>query len=276
MAGGIFESYKLITKLNGKITTKSPMRIGVGRGLEVLESDLPIVKNAKGSPVIPGSSLKGFFRSNLQRILYMKFDGNSVESLLNEIFGGKENGEHASSILFHELEAEANKYKIAERKHIAIDPEKGSVKNLFDAECVMDGSTFSRCLLTARNLSPKGLALFKAVIDATNLGLTKLGGFKSRGYGSIEIKLDELKFILPGKSVDELREDVIINGLVPNKDKSCLKLSSSKFRVDNKVMIDDIEAGAQINEAPSFFGVELILREDAISKLFDELLKVVI
>jgi len=276
MAEGAFESYKLITKLSGKITTKSPMRIGAGRGLEVLESDLPVVKNTKGIPVIPGSSLKGFFRGNLQRILYMKFDSDRVESLLNEIFGGKEEGELASTVLFHELEAEANKFKIVERKHIAIDPEKGSVKNLFDVECVVDGSVFSGCLLTARNLSPKGLALLKAVIDATNFGLAKLGGFKSRGYGSIEIELDELRFILPGKSTDELKKGLTIDGLIPNREKSCLKLNSAKFRADGKMWIDNIEVEAQINEAPSFFGVEVVIRKGEISKLFDELLKVVI
>lgn len=269
----IFESYKLITKLSGRIITKSPMRIGAGRSLEVLESDLPIVKNTEGVPIIPGSSLKGFFRGTLQRILYMKFNGNRVESLLKEIFGGKEKGEHASSIFFHELEA--NKYKIAERKHIAIDPEKGSVRNLFDVECVMDGSVFSGCLLTARNLSPKGLALIKTVIDATNFGLAKLGGFKSRGYGSIEIMLDELRFVIPGKSADELREEVVIDDLVPeelNKE----KLNSARFRADSKVWIDDVEVEARINDAPQFFGVEIVLKEGEISKLLDELLKVVI
>jgi len=276
MTEGIFKTYKLITKLSGTITTRSPMRIGAGRGLEVLESDLPIVKNARGLPVIPGSSLKGFFRGNLQRILYMKFDGEGVESLLNEIFGGKEKDENTSSILFHELKAEANKYKIAERKHIAINPEKGSVRNLFDVECVMDGSMFSGCLLTARNLSPKGLALLKTVIDATNFGLAKLGGFKSRGYGSIEIRLDELRFILPGKNADELKEGLIIDGLIPNKEKSCLKLNSAKFRADGKVWIDDTEVKAQIHETPSFFGVEIVITEDEISKLFDGLLKVVV
>ncbi len=271
----IFESYKLITKLSGKITTKSPMRIGAGRGLEVLESDLPIVKNTEGVPIIPGSSLKGFFRGTLQRILYMKFNGNRVESLLKEIFGGKEKGEHASSIFFHELEA--NKYKIAERKHIAIDPERGSAKrgSLFSPECIMDGSVFSGCLLTARNLSPKGLALIKTVIDATNFGLAKLGGFKSRGYGSIEIMLDELRFVLPGRSAEELREEVIIDGLVPEK-LNKKKLNSAKFRTDSKVWIDDVEVEAQINDAPQFFGVEIVLKEGEISKLLDELLKVVV
>jgi CRISPR-associated protein Csm3 len=272
----IFESYKLITKLSGRIITKSPMRIGAGRGLEVLESDLPIVKNTEGVPIIPGSSLKGFFRGTLQRILYMKFSNNKVESLLKEVFGGKEKGEWASAVLFHELKVEANKYKIAERKHIAIDPEKGSVRNLFDVECVMDGSVFSGCLLTARNLSPKGLALIKTVIDATNFGLAKLGGFKSRGYGSIEIMLDELRFILPGKSADELREEVVINDLVPKKELNKEKLNSARFRADSKVWIDDVEVEAQINDAPPFFGVEIVVKEDEISKLLDELLKVVV
>jgi CRISPR-associated protein Csm3 len=267
MSNNVFESYKLIAKLSGAITTKSPMRIGAGKGLEVLESDLPIVKNTKGFPVIPGSSLKGLFRGNLQRILYMKF-GKNMESLLSEIFGGKEEGECASSVLFHEIVADS--YKIAERKHIAIDPERGSARRggLFDVECVMDGSTFRGCFLTARNLSPKALALFKTVIDATNLGLIKLGGFKSRGYGSIEIRLDELRFIFPG--IDGSGE-FTINGLIPNKE----ELKSAKFSLDGKFSIDDVEVEAEISEAPSFFGTEVIIMGGEISKLFDGLLKVI-
>lgn len=272
---GAFEAYKLLAKLNGKIITKSPVRIGAGRGLEVLESDLPILKNTKGVPIILGSSLKGFFRGTLQRILYMKF-GKGVESLLNEIFGGKEENDWASAVFFHELECEAGKYTIAERKHIAIDPEKGSVSNLFDVECVLEGSTFSGCLLTARNLSPKGLALFKTVIDATNFGLAKLGGFKSRGYGEIEIKLDELRFILPGRSVDELRRGLVIDGLIPNREESCLRHNSAKFRADGNVWIDDVEIVAEVNKSPSFFGVEIVVREKEILKLLEELLKKVV
>lgn len=269
-----FSSYRLLAKLDGRIVAESPMRIGAGRSHGVLESDLPIVKDTQGTPVIPGSSLKGFFRGNLQRILYM-LNKADVEPLLNEIFGGKGEEEWASAILFHEIKAENGKYKIAERKHIAINPEKGSVSNLFDVECVMDGSTFKGTMFAARNVSPKGLALLKTVVDATNIGLARLGGFKSRGYGIIRIELDELVFILPGKSVYELKNGVTINDLIPTKFGS-IQLSSAQFKVNgDTISIDGVEVHAKVDSVPAFFGVKIIIGGEEIAKLFEKLLEMV-
>ncbi len=45
------------------------LHIGEGTSLEPVGTDLPIVKDYKGLPYIPGSSLKGIFRFNLERIL---------------------------------------------------------------------------------------------------------------------------------------------------------------------------------------------------------------
>jgi len=261
----VFETYRLISQMEGRIVTTSPFRIGAGKGLKIMESDLPVVKNASDVPVIPGSSLKGFFRGTLQRLLKLQ---NLDENILDEMFGSVADQAHASALLFHELVAE--KYVLSERKHIAIDLERGSVRRggLFNVECVMDGATFSGKIFTARNLSVKGIAMLKAVMDFANSGLSKLGGFKSRGYGSVEFKVDKFRLILPGKTVEDLRADLKINGLLPKSfDTTRIKLK------DNEVTVDNAIVEAEVKSAPSFFGVEIVVSGENVGKLFDEILE---
>jgi len=248
-----FESYRLIIYADGRIIAKSPMRIGAGRDVGAFTSDLPVVRNSKGNPVIPGSSLKGFFRGNLEKILSMK-PGLNVDKLLKQIFGGKEKEDLASAIFFHELPMKEG--KVGERKHIRINPETGAVANLFEVECVMDGAVFEGRIFTARNLNPMALALLKTVIDATNIGFTRLGGFKSRGYGEVEIKLENLKMIFPGKNLDELKRGFEVDGLLPAEmSKIYVKGNESKISINGK------EFSSKVGFNSSFFGVEAEIGE---------------
>jgi CRISPR-associated RAMP protein (TIGR02581 family) len=46
-----------------------PLHIGRGTSVEPIGSDLPVIKNPEGIPIIPGSSVKGAVRSMLERVL---------------------------------------------------------------------------------------------------------------------------------------------------------------------------------------------------------------
>lgn len=62
-------------RLSGKIVTKGPLRVGAGREAVSLGSPvgLPILRRAgSGEPYIPGTSLKGVFRSTGERLARMK------------------------------------------------------------------------------------------------------------------------------------------------------------------------------------------------------------
>jgi CRISPR-associated RAMP protein (TIGR02581 family) len=48
---------------------EKPLHIGRGASLEPIGSDLPVIKNPEGIPIIPGSSVKGAVRSMLERVL---------------------------------------------------------------------------------------------------------------------------------------------------------------------------------------------------------------
>lgn len=55
----MFDVFKNRLEITGTLTTVTALHIGVGRSTEPIGSDLPVLKDALGRPLIPGSSLKG-------------------------------------------------------------------------------------------------------------------------------------------------------------------------------------------------------------------------
>ncbi len=55
--------------IQAEFVLDKPLHIGRGTSLEPIGSDLPVIKNAEGIPIIPGSSVKGAVRSMLERVL---------------------------------------------------------------------------------------------------------------------------------------------------------------------------------------------------------------
>jgi CRISPR-associated RAMP protein (TIGR02581 family) len=65
----MFDTFKNRLKLTGTLTTITALRISAGRSTEPIGSDLPVIKDAFGKPLIPGSSFKGALRSRLESFL---------------------------------------------------------------------------------------------------------------------------------------------------------------------------------------------------------------
>lgn len=65
----MFDVFKNRLEITGTLTTVTALRISQGRSLEPIGSDLPVVKDALGKPLIPGSSFKGAMRSRLEAFL---------------------------------------------------------------------------------------------------------------------------------------------------------------------------------------------------------------
>lgn len=57
-----------LTEIEAIIVNEAPLRVGSGRGEGLGEIDAPVVRGRDGLPFIPGSSLKGVFRSWLESI----------------------------------------------------------------------------------------------------------------------------------------------------------------------------------------------------------------
>jgi CRISPR-associated RAMP protein (TIGR02581 family) len=65
----MFDTFKNRLEITGKLTTITALRISSGRSSEPIGSDLPVIKDALGNPLIPGSSFKGALRSRLESFL---------------------------------------------------------------------------------------------------------------------------------------------------------------------------------------------------------------
>ena len=65
----MFKKKKNRLELAGILTTVTALRISAGRSSEPIGSDLPVIKDALGRPLIPGSSFKGALRSRLESFL---------------------------------------------------------------------------------------------------------------------------------------------------------------------------------------------------------------
>jgi len=77
----MFDTFKNRLEITGTLWTVTALRISAGRSLEPIGSDLPVIKDALGRPLIPGSSFKGALRSRL-------------ESFLRGIFSDRHNDEN--------------------------------------------------------------------------------------------------------------------------------------------------------------------------------------
>ena len=65
-----FAQLERLVKLKGYLEVQSALHIGKGRALDPgAASDMPVIKDIKGFPFIPGSSLKGLLRSFVESVV---------------------------------------------------------------------------------------------------------------------------------------------------------------------------------------------------------------
>jgi CRISPR-associated protein Csm3 len=254
------------------ITTKSPLRIGAGRGLMIDEPDLPVIRGGNGKPVIPASSLKGVFRSSLLRLL------KEPEEKVALIFGGEvpqlsknEKFSIASPIVFCDL-MPSSKVKTFERQHIKINPVTGGVTNLFEVEYVPEDVTFEGRIM-ARNFP---LAIFSGLLNMMRIlcndDIVRIGGFKSRGYGSTEVKYAEPKVQLPQKvnfstKLGSLKNQTSQISLEVDSQRDKLKLLE---KVDEKVYRHEISIKQKQQNVLGLYNI--LLDQNEFQKIGEEVL----
>jgi CRISPR-associated RAMP protein (TIGR02581 family) len=223
-----------------KYITKSPLRIGSGKGKSPTSSvDLQVITmniNGIEVPFVPGSSLKGVFRSSSEFIarsyginacmmgegcknnydLNLQFfmKNGDFESIINtlskyclicKIFGSASYYSHVSfSDAYPKNQVPGRGVKTG----IAIDRRSGAVKMgaLYTVEFVLPGSEFEGSI-KFYNLPNYAIGLISTVINNINLGVIKIGGFKSKGFGNVEVIPKELRGnVLVGSSYENVLE----------------------------------------------------------------------
>jgi len=212
-----------VLKLNFKSIAKSPLRIGAGKAVNPFSPvDLPVLTIRFGDdlvPYIPGSSLKGVFRSTSEYIgktvglkdicmlgegCRLKYDemlqhfmkeGTAEQQIIEtlskyclicKMYGS---GTFSSHIEFSDMYPIMETVSRSIKTGIAIDRKSGAAKRgaLYQVEFLNPGSTFTGSI-TMKNLPNYAVGLISLVLDQINSGFVRVGGFKSRGFGEISLE----------------------------------------------------------------------------------------
>lgn len=223
----MFDTFKNRLEITGKLTTITALRISAGRSTEPIGTDLPVIKDALGQPLIPGSSFKGAMRSRLESFLrgidpsfaedpadftttnrnnevkdlkekYKNNDFQLTENLvemtdlISRLFGSPW---IASKFQIRDLNVVPDTWfgQYQERDGVAIDrdTETAADGKLYDFQ-VVPASTEFQFHAIIENAEEWELGLLMIGLHQFETQQIPLGGGRSRGLGVVELKIDKM------------------------------------------------------------------------------------
>ncbi|ACY18068.1 type III CRISPR-associated RAMP protein Csx7 [Haliangium ochraceum] len=223
-----FHSLRERLRLQGKLSTRTALRVGSSAGGDFDTADLPIMRDADGRPFLPGASLKGVVRSTVEALLRgasgparreadlwacdpfaMERDAKQHACGYHEPGRRKHHnteqhcaacrlfGSHlvASHARFCDalLVSSERRIPIETRDGVAIDRDLGTVHGgkKYDFEVVSPGASFA-IEVFVDNPTDWLLGLLVMGFDQLSEGFSALGGFTSRGLGRVELSWSSL------------------------------------------------------------------------------------
>jgi len=229
----MFDCFQNRLTLTGILTAETAFRIGAGRGTEVVGTDLPVVRDARGRPYIPGSSFKGALRAYIEALVRAicpnnkkaacnpvgKKDEWCLEQITEKMTDARVEEETclvcrvfgspwlASRVSIRDLlSVSQDSYGLFEvRNGVAIDrdTETAGANLLYDFEVVPAGSQFD-CKIVIENADDWQLGLLMAGLRPFEQGEAVLGGARSRGLGLVRIDWKERSQVTSDNLLDFL------------------------------------------------------------------------
>ena len=227
----MFDTFLNRLEITGTLTAITALRISAGRSTEPIGSDLPVIKDALGQPLIPGSSFKGALRSRLESFLrsidpvlacdptdeenwsitstqmtallkqYDKRDKQLSERIETEtdfvslIFGSPW---IASKLQLRDLTVKPETWyeQYQERDGVSIDrdTETAADQKLYSYQVVPADVQFS-FQAVVENAKPFELGLLMFGLQQFEQQQIPLGGGRSRGLGIVQLDLEQLNWI---------------------------------------------------------------------------------
>ena len=226
----MFDTFKNRLEITGKLTTITALRISAGRSTEPIGSDLPVIKDALGQPLIPGSTFKGALRSRLESFLrgidpnlaedpanytsstrnnqvkdlkvkYKNDDLNLTQELLDltddigSLFGTPW---IASKFQVRDLTVQPDAWfgQYQERDGVAIDrdTETAADGKLYDYQVVPAATPFD-FKAVVENAHDWELGLLMIGLHQFETEQIPLGGGRSRGLGVVKLEIDKMRWI---------------------------------------------------------------------------------
>ena len=207
--------------IHGNLVATTALRIGAGRSNAISGSDLPVLRDALGKPFIPGASLKGSFRAQVEALVRAiapdeapdlaqleqltrnlrerkernKWDDDRFNrtiwreaTLIDVTFGSPE---IAGRLFFKDALVDEQIWfgQFEVRNGVAInrDTETAENQHLYDYEVVPAGTRFS-FQLTLENAQDWQLGMVLWALEPWKAGNVQIGGFRSRGLGYIKLE----------------------------------------------------------------------------------------
>jgi CRISPR-associated RAMP protein (TIGR02581 family) len=238
----MFDTFTNRLELTGTLTTVTALRISAGRSSEPIGSDLPVIKDALGRPLIPGASFKGAMRSRLESFLraideklaidpgeltssnwqkrikdlkeqYQNNDATLTAEILklentdavSHLFGSPW---LAGKLQIRDLTVQPDSWfgQYQERDGVAIDrdTETAADGKLYDFQVVPAGTPFEFRAIV-ENAEDWELGLLMIGLHQFENEMIPLGGGRSRGLGVVKLELDEMIWINPSTHQDLIR-----------------------------------------------------------------------
>jgi CRISPR-associated RAMP protein (TIGR02581 family) len=229
----MFDTFKNRLEITGVLTNITALRISSGRSTEPIGSDLPVIKDAFGRPLIPGSSFKGALRSRLESFLRGILGDNpklvanpAVEEewsiTSQEMKKLKEdfpNDLQLTEAIIKQTDLPsrlfgspwlASKFQVRdltvlpdfwfgqyqERDGVSIDrdTETAADGKLYDFQVVPAGTVFEFKAIV-ENAEPWELGLLMVGLHQFETEQIPLGGGRSRGLGVVKLEIEQMQWL---------------------------------------------------------------------------------
>jgi CRISPR-associated RAMP protein (TIGR02581 family) len=241
----MFDTFKNRLEITGTLMTVTALRVSAGRSSEPIGTDLPVIKDAFGRPLIPGSSFKGALRSRLESFLrgilgsdrklvanpaieeewsinkheikqfqkqYEKNDRRLTDVILentdlaSHLFGSPW---LASKFQVRDLIVSPDNWfgQYQERDGVAIDrdTETAADGKLYDFQVVPAATRFEFRAIV-ENAKPWELGLLMIGLHQFETEQIPLGGGRSRGLGVVRLDIDQMRWFDAESNPDKLIE----------------------------------------------------------------------
>lgn len=228
----MFDTFKNRLEITGTLWTVTALRISAGRSTEPIGSDLPVIKDAFGRPLIPGASFKGALRSRLESFLRgivgsdrclvanpaieeewsitstemksLKEQNTTDAALTAAIVQNTDLVSHlfgspwiASKFQVRDLTVSSENWfgQYQERDGVAIDrdTETAADGKLYDYQVVPTGTSFE-FKAVVENAEEWELGLLTIGLHQFETEQIPLGGGRSRGLGVVKLELDQMQW----------------------------------------------------------------------------------
>jgi CRISPR-associated RAMP protein (TIGR02581 family) len=207
-------------QVTAHLVATTGIRVGMsGESALPTATDLPLMRDVNGKAFLPGSSLRGVFRSHIERIVrtFENVGGGKgacdptskkdwciqdKTSLTTEqqifdrscrvcqVFGSPW---LASRVRITDLPL-LNHSEPEIRDGVAIHREKETSENKYDFEVLPVGTRF-RLEIIAENLEPVEMGMLLLGLKELEKGGIVVGGFKGRGLGRVTLENTEYKYV---------------------------------------------------------------------------------